>query len=89
MLNATKPWWPVTAMLSLLLLPIFSGCAHGKPYYFNASDKIYTTVNGEVGGERIRQFCSEDGKQCTKTDYNCVAMSEGKFREIVTVPVDK
>jgi len=56
-------------ILLLLSLPILSSCVRGKPYYFNASDKIYT---GKAG-------------QAITAEFDWVLMSQGKFREITTV----
>lgn len=56
-------------MLLLLLLPLLSGCATVKPYYFNDSDKIY------VGNAN---------KQPPVPVFDWVLMSKGKYREITT-----
>ena len=69
--KGTRRLLNTTTMLLPLLLLTFCGCARGKPYYFNDSDKIYT----------------DDARKgvCSGVDFPCVVMSQGKYREITTV----
>lgn len=64
--------YKLMTMMSLLLLTLLlSSCAHGKPYYFNDSDKLYT----------------DDARKgvCSSVDFPCVVMSQGMYRKITTV----
>jgi len=70
MLKEIKRWSTMIVILSLLLLPILSGCAHVKPVYFNNSDKI-------VSGAAL--------EQPPVPEFEWVLMSKGKYREITTV----
>lgn len=64
-----------TTILLLLLPPLLSGCARAKPYYFNDSDKIYTN-SAKTG-------------VCSGVEFDCVVMSQGKYRELTTVPENR
>lgn len=57
-------------ILSLLLLPILSGCVRLKPVYFNDSDKV---------------FSGDANAQPPTPTFEWVLMSKGLYRKITTV----
>ena len=52
-----------------------SGCVTRRTVYYNDSDKIYTDFKGKG--------------VCEKVEFDCVVMSQGKYRTLTTVPEDK
>ena len=70
MLNVIRHYRSTIATLLVFLPLILSGCVTVKPYYFNNSDKVYT--------DKARAGA------CASVDFDCVVMSQGKFRQITT-----
>jgi hypothetical protein len=70
MLRGIKPLQRTIVILSLLSLPILSGCVRIKPVYFNDSDKV---------------FSGDANAQPPTPTFEWVLMSKGKYREITTV----
>ncbi len=63
------PWVRMTMIISILLMPILSGCAHVKPLYMPGSKQLMAANQGTG--------------PCPAAPYDYVLQSKGDFSERV------